>query len=39
VRDNSGPGAEFIVRLPAAPPAPLIAAHSRTNDQKNEPAR
>jgi signal transduction histidine kinase len=39
VRDKSTPGAEFIVRLPVAPPGSLSAAHSRTNDQENEPAQ
>jgi signal transduction histidine kinase len=37
VRDNSGPGAEFIVRLPVAPPAAVSAAASlHKNEHKNQ---
>jgi len=42
VRDNSGPGAEFIVRLPVAPPSVVSTAaplhkNGQKNDQKIEP--
>jgi signal transduction histidine kinase len=36
VRDKSGPGAEFIVRLPAAPPS---AVSTSVSSQKTEPSR
>jgi signal transduction histidine kinase len=40
LRDKSGPGAEFIVRLPGAPSsAVLAAAPLQRNGQKNEPPR
>ena len=38
VRDNSGSGAEFIVRLPVAPPTAVsAAAPSQKNEPKNQP--
>jgi signal transduction histidine kinase len=38
VRDNAGPGAEFIVRLPVAPSTAVSAAPSlRKNEQQNHP--
>jgi signal transduction histidine kinase len=40
VRDKSGPGAEFIIRIPVAPSkAVLTAAALHQDDQKNEPPR
>ena len=44
VRDKSGPGAEFIVRIPVAPSGPVSAVaplqkNDHKNDRQNEPAR
>jgi signal transduction histidine kinase len=40
VRDKSGPGAEFIIRIPVAPSNAVSAAAAlHQDDQKNEPPR